>query len=202
MSGEVVWEGQSPDNPPKDKLRIDVEALTRTERGNTQADVPGRFSFDGGLLMDEYRLDFRSVPQGAYVKDISYGGHSILYAPLMIGSGTGSEGLRVTLGRDGGTISARVTNKDGNPVVDGTVVILPGDASSEAILAASYKTGKTDQSGSWTSPVVPPGKYHVLATTDAVDRSPEAIARLSKARTSATEVSLAPSGKASITLEQ
>jgi hypothetical protein len=201
VSGEVVWDGQSPETPPKEKLILMLGALTRSERAEVRSDVPGQFSFADGLLMDEFQLDFRNVPSGAYIKDISYGGRSILYAPFAVGSAMGEGGLRITLARDGGTIAVRITNKDGNPVVDCSVVLLPDNAASEAILAASYKSGRTGQDGSWSSPVVAPGKYHVLATNDAIDRSPKAIARLWKARTTAREVDLAPGGTASITLE-
>jgi hypothetical protein len=78
---------------------------------------------------------------------------------------------------------------------------MPADASNEAILAAAMRFGKTDQNGSWQSGTVAPGKYYAIATTDTIDRSPEAIGRLWKARTSAMEVQLAPQGKASVTLE-
>jgi hypothetical protein len=202
VTGEVVWDGpapQTPATPPK--LTLSVQAITRTERGNTQSEIPGTFSFEGGLAMDEFGLDISRLPPGAYVKDVEYGGHSILYAPLPVGKALGEGGLRITLGQDGGTVSARVTNKDGNPVADCTVVIMPAAASSEAILAASMRFGKSDQNGSWQSTVIPPGKYYAIATNDTIDRSPEAIGKLWKARTSATELELTAHGKTSVSLE-
>jgi len=134
------------------------------------------------------------------VKDIEYGGHSILYAPIPVGKATGDGGLRIILGQDGGSISARVTNKDGNPVADCSVALIPAAASSEAILAASMSSGRTDQNGSWQSGIIAPGKYYAVATNDTIDKSPESIGTLWKARTSATEVELTAHGKASVSL--
>jgi hypothetical protein len=177
-----------------------VQTITRTERGSTQASIPGEFTFEGGLLMDEYGLDITGVPAGVYIKDVTHGDRSILYQSLRVGTVMGNTGLRVILGRDGGTIGARVVDKDGNPVADCTVVILPATADNEAVFAAALKTGKTDQTGAWSSPTLAPGKYFVLATSDTIDRSPETTGKLWKARNRGEAVEIAPNGKASATL--
>jgi hypothetical protein len=80
------------------------------------------------------------------------------------------------------------------------VLILPATADSEAAFAAALKTGSTDQAGVWSSPTLPPGKYVVLATGDTIDRSPETIGKLRKARNRGEEVELAPNGNASVAL--
>jgi hypothetical protein len=210
VSGEVVFDGVAPEPPPTAtpdlalpstaKLRLDVEAITRTERGSVQSEIPGQFQFTGGLLMDEYALDIGGVPPGAYVKDVTNGGRSILYQTLRVGSALGDGGLRVILARDGGTVSARVADKDGNPVADCTVAVLPATADNEAVFAALVRNGKTNQSGAWTSPTLAPGKYFVLATSETVDRSPETTGKLWKARNRGEEVEIAPNSNASATL--
>jgi len=200
VNGEVAWDGPPPETPPTARLTLNVEAITRTERGNTESDIPGTFSFKDGLLMDEYDVTIGRIPRGVYVKDVTYGGRSIHYTGMQVGSASGDPTLRVVLARDGAMVTANVTDKDGNTVADCSVVIIPGDASNEAVLAAAFKTGKTDQNGRWTSPALAPGKYYLLATQDPVDRSPESIAALWKARTAALEVDAAPNGKPAVTL--
>jgi hypothetical protein len=200
VSGEVVFDGPAPEPPLTAKLRLSVQAITRTERGSVQAPIPGEFDFAGGLLMDEYGLDISGVPAGLYIKDVTYGDRSILYQALRVGSAMGNAGLRVILGRDGGTIGTRVADKDGNPVADCTVAILPAMSPSEAVFAAAVKTGRTDQTGAWSSPTLGPGKYFVLATSETVDRSPETTGKLWKARNRGEEVEIAPNGNASATL--
>ena len=200
VSGEVVFDGVAPETALTGKLRLNVQTITRTEYGSVQAPIPGEFAFADGLPMDEYGLDITGEPPGIYVKDVTHGDRSILHRTLRVGSAIGNAGLRVILGRDGGTIGTRVADKDGNPVADCTVVILPATADNEAIFAAALKTGKTDQTGAWSSPTLAPGKYFVLATSEPIDRSPETTGKLWKARNRGEAVEIAPNGKASATL--
>jgi hypothetical protein len=200
VPGEVVFDGPPPEPPLTAKLRLAAAAITRTEYGDVQSPIPGEFAFDDGLLMDEYGLDITAVPAGVYIKDVTYGGRSMMYQTLRVGSALGGAGLRVILGRDGGSIGTRVADKDGTPVADCTVVILPATASNEAEFATALKTGKTDQAGAWSSPTMPPGKYFALATGETIDRSPETTGKLWKARNRGEEVEIAPSGNASVAL--
>ncbi|MBZ5618259.1 MAG: carboxypeptidase regulatory-like domain-containing protein [Acidobacteriia bacterium] len=200
LAGEVVWDGPAPDPPLDAKLTLRLQAITRTERGSVDATIPGEFSLPGGLLMDDFGLQVSEVPKGVYIKDITYGGHSILYEPLRLGSAMGDAGLRIVLARDGGTASARVTDKDGNPVPECSIVMIPASAANEATIAAALTTGKTDLRGTWTSASLAPGKYFVLATSDTIDRSPESIAKLWASRTRAQEVDLNPNATATLTL--
>ncbi|MEO8597850.1 MAG: carboxypeptidase regulatory-like domain-containing protein [Candidatus Solibacter sp.] len=200
VAGEVAFDGPPPATPIDTKLGIAVIAVTRAERGNAQAAIPGAFTFDDGLLMDEYGTTFNAVPPGTYVKDVTYGDRSILNRTLRVGSAIGNASLRVVLARDGGSIAARVADKDGNPVADCTVVILPATAASEAEFAALMKTGQSDASGRWSGPQLAPGKYVVLATQDAINRSPEVIAKLWAARTRGEEVEVVAGGKPAVTL--
>jgi hypothetical protein len=200
VAGEVAFAGGSPGQPLDGKLRLHLETIARTERADVQSDLPGEFTFQGGVVPDEYGLDISGTPAGTYVKDVTYGNHSILYGTLRVGAAMGNPSLRVTLARDGGTVTARVTDKDGNPVANCAVVVMPVTAPSEAVFAAMLKTGRTDQSGVWTSAAMEPGKYLALATNDNIDRSPECISRLWKARNRGEEIEVAANGAPSLTL--
>ena len=85
-------------------------------------------------------------------------------------------------------------------MADAHVLLLPVTADSEASLAASMVSGQTDQNGAWKSPQVSPGKYHILASPLAVNKSPESIAKLWRARHRAQEVELTPNGTAQVKL--
>jgi hypothetical protein len=205
IPGEIVWDGAAP-APPAGR-RMSVVAFPLAQRFGRQqlasrvqftSAVPG--TFEAAALIDDYRLEAGRPPDGAYVTDITYGGRSVLHAPFRPGSATGEGGLRVILGLDGGTITANVTDRDGNPVPDVRVVAIPKTANSEAALAAMMTTGQADSSGSWTSPLLAPGGYYLVATTAPVDDSPESIARLWRARGQAEEVELAPSGRPRVTV--
>jgi hypothetical protein len=81
------------------------------------------------------------------------------------------------------------------------VLLFPANAASEADLAASMQSGATDQNGTWTSAALPPGKYFALAGPAAVDKSPESIGKLWRARTRAQEIELQPNLTARVSLE-
>ena len=106
--------------------------------------------------------------------------------------------LRIVLARDGGTVTVKIANKDGQPVPDCGVVLLPETANSEAALADGMITGQTDQNGTYTSSLIAPGKYFLLAEVNVPDRSPETIGRLLLARTHAQTAELAPNGQAQV----
>jgi hypothetical protein len=106
------------------------------------------------------------------------------------------------LGRDGGTIQAQVADDDGKPSADCNVLIFPGQPASMEELAAVLISGQTDQNGSYTSGLLPPGKYYVVASADRVYKRPESIASLWQARArSALEVDVPAKGSVRITVK-
>jgi hypothetical protein len=150
--------------------------------------------------MDDDNLDFGTLPAGVYVKDVEYGGRSIFHQVFRPGTAAGEAGLRVMLGADGGTIAFKVADKDGNPIPDLRVVVIPKKAGSEAVLAATMVSGQADPNGSWTTPTLAPGSYYAIATTARVDMSPEFIAQLWRARDRAAVVDVGVKGSAQVTL--
>lgn len=203
VSGEVDWDGVAPDTPPARPLTIIPQPVSRApfagEFQSPRISIPGPFKFDN-LYVDDYSLRIDNVPSDAYIKDLTYGGRSILHAPLRPGSVAGDQGVKIVLARDGATVAAKVVDKDGNGLPDMNVIVLPQVVSSEATLAEAMLTGQTDSTGAWTSSQLAPGKYYVLATASVVNKSPEAINRLWLARSKAKEVDLSPSASVSATI--
>ena len=203
LGGEVLWDGAAPEGPSTIRLSLSLTPLMRSsigmERANARMEIPGSFSIPH-LLPSDYALrPFLNAP-GLYIKDIAYAGRSILYEPLRLGSAIGNAGLRVVVARDGATLSARVQDKDGNPLPDVKVLVAPASIASEAMLQAALVTGQTDQSGQYKSHSLRPGKYLVLATSDRVEPTTESIDRFWRSRNRFQEVELAPAGSAEIKL--
>jgi hypothetical protein len=200
LPGEVELYGPAPETPLDAALNIDLRSLTRTIYPTAKSSIPGQFSFDG-LVPDEYSLEVRGLPAGYYLKDVTYGGQSVLRKSLRAGSGSADAAVRLVVARDGGTIAAKVANGDGSPVGNANVLLMPANAGSEAELAAFLQTGVTDQNGTWTSGALAPGKYFALASPDTMDKSPESIGKLWLARTRAEEIELQPNQTAQVSLE-
>jgi hypothetical protein len=131
---------------------------------------------------------------------MTYGTHSVLREPMRVGSAIGNAPLRVTIGTDGGMVQVTANDKNGNAIGDALVLVLPGQIASEAELAAAMISGQTDQNGAWTSSALAPGKYFVLATGDVVNKSPEDIGKLWRARGRGQQVEVGPNATAAVTV--
>ena len=204
VPGEVVWYGPPPEQPVSSKISVFVDPLTRARwgsdaSGDVKSSIPGNFSLPG-LLLDDYELRVHGIPHNLYLKDITYGGVSILHEPLGVGTAMGNATLRVIVAPDGGYVSAKVADKDGNPVPDSYVLIVPSSATSESALAANLTSGQTDQNGVYSSDMLAPGKYLVLANSAPVDSTPESIGKLLRSRSHAQEIEIAANRTVQITL--
>jgi len=202
VPGEVTWDGEAPADPVKGRVNITLTPLLRPgvlgERPGDRSEIPGTFTLKD-MTTGEYAVRASMNIPGVYVKDIRYAGHSIMYQPLRAGETPGT-GMQVVIARDGATISARVTNKDGAPVPDVSVLMIPSDVSSPAMLQAAMAAGQTDQTGVSTSHVLAPGKYYVIATESLINATPECIDRIWRALTKFTETTVAPDGTAQVSL--
>lgn len=202
LEGEVVWDGEAPATPTTLKVSLTLNPLLRApvanERASARVDIPGTFSIPG-LLPSDYAV--RVFPAGdLYVKDVQYAGQGVQYSPMRFGSAPGNLGMRVVLARDGARVSARAQDKDGNPLGDLRVYVIPGDVSSEAMLQAALVSGQTNQMGQYRSQTLRPGKYFVFATEERVNATPESIDNVWRSRNRFQEVELAAGGTAQVTL--
>ncbi|MBK9169000.1 MAG: carboxypeptidase regulatory-like domain-containing protein [Bryobacterales bacterium] len=206
VPGETAWEGGAPESLPPPAIRVWLNPIGRAsfsqERSAFEAKrpVPGTFTIPQ-VLLGEYEVELRDVPDEAYVKDILYGGQSIRHQPLRVGSAIGNASLRIVLGLDGGTVAVRAADREGKPAADVHIVLLPDAALTEAALADSLATGLADQMGYWMSGRLAPGKYHVLAVRAPINKSPERIGQLLRSRSRAKEVEVGPKAEVQVTVE-
>jgi hypothetical protein len=205
ISGEVVWDGPAPSQPVQGEIHLFVQPIGRpgwkgeNEWFNAKSQIPGQFSFPG-LFIDEYDVRIWGVPSDSYLKEATYSGTSMLSTPIVPGS-RGDSTMRIVLGRDGGVIQAKVVDKDGQAIPDTSLVIMPADVSSPALLADSVIRASSDQKGTYTSGRLAPGKYIVIATDSNADFSADCIDKLWAVRSKTQTIELAPNGSASVTVE-
>jgi len=204
MAGEVVLDGGEPATPITVKASVVLRSLKRApysgEESSARVDVPGAFSFPG-LFLDDYSVRTMVNSPGLYIKDVEYGGHSVMYQSIRPGSSLGETGLRVTIGQDGAKVGVRVVDKDGNPVPDMRIAIMPAEIRSEGMLASKLVSGLSDQAGQYTSGTLAPGKYYVAASGESVDATVDSIEKVWRSRTRFKEIDLAPSRTTQVTLE-
>jgi hypothetical protein len=193
LTGQVTWEREQPKKPFNARIAIILDSLTRASRETTsvRSAIPGEFSFES-IPVDEYSLRIMNVPRELYVKDITYGGRSVMRGPLGVGGAIGDAELLLVIGQDGGFLGASVADKEGRPISDGYVLVMPASARSEPELADAMISGQLDQNGFYNSDALAPGKYLVLASETRVDPTPEAMSRLWRARIRAKEIVIEP----------
>ena len=201
VSGEVAW-----DTPPLDPalqqvgLRIGLDPIFFAIRG-ADAVIPSSFSLVAVPAL-RYRVTVSEAQRTTvYVKDIVAGPSSVLRQPYV----PGSESLRITMGHDGSMIRAVVMSANAQPAIHSAVIAFPAEVQSEAELAATMIEGLTDEDGAFLTRPLRPGRYVVLATDDPppydtsgtagvphVQRSPETLNRILRARSRGQSVELAP----------
>jgi hypothetical protein len=201
--GLDVLDGPAPKDPITAKVSVYPQPRLRSSFGE---DVGGKYSIPGSfswkaLMVDDYAMRAFVNSPGLYIKDITYADRSVMYESLQLGSATGNAGLRVIVAQDGATLSVKVADKDGNPVADSHVVVMPAEVASEGVLAARLVSGQTDQTGQYTSPPLAPGKYFAAAKEEPVDATEESIRKLWMSRNHFSEVILAPNGQSQVTLQ-
>ncbi len=170
---------------------------------------PGTFSLDV-IVGSSYIAAISGLDSHSYVKDVQYGGSSILGQPFVPSGGDAK--LIVTIGSDAGSISATVLAANGQPVTGSAVLIVPVTARTESDVAATFRAGLTDENGKYHESGLPPGKYDVYATNEPppsrvdggggllIDRTPDAIGKILNARSRGKQVEVGPNGAASISL--
>jgi hypothetical protein len=188
LSGEVVLEGEATEEAGDSQTWIVLRPISRPqfpgEVLQVRSGIPGRFGFPS-LLLDEYIVQVVVRSPDLYLKDVKYGGISVMNATLRLGSVIGDGKLQVVIGRGSGSISIRVVDRDGEGIPGASVFVMPRTVVSEPELAATLIRGQSDQRGHYFRGSVPPGKYAVLAALDPVSSSPESIRKLFQARSKA-----------------
>lgn len=202
LSGEVAWDGEQPGRAPDAQIRIDLlgtgQSYQRWPSGTSS--LPGRFTVED-VYPEEYLVRASGTPDGFYVKDITYGGIGVLHGSLTPGAALGNATLKVVVARDGGTISARVADKDGNPVESASLCFLPAEAGTPAELETVFACSSTDAAGIGASGTLRPGKYRVVATSALMDHSVASIDALWGARLKGYEVELPPKGSVQVSVQ-
>lgn len=208
LEAEIVWaEGDSPEDSPEPVPDFGLNILPvgrnwfRGEAKYLRQPIPSRFTVDG-LFVGDYSLRISGLPRYAHIRDVTYGGLSILGMPLSVGSAFAGARLQIAVARDGGTlaIAAVASARGDEPASDAYVIVMPADAPAEAAIAGSLERGQTDGAGLWSSPQLAPGRYRVLVTREPIDHSPESIGKLWRSRALAREVEVQPGASVQLTV--
>ena len=212
LSGDAVFDPPPRGDTPEARIGADLRKVRdkhveETQSGSIRTSfsyggrirVPGSFSLQR-LPADDYAVDLRDLPEGCYVKEATLAGADILHAPLRLSEALDSR-LRIALACDAGSLQARVTDREGNPVSDVNVFVIPGDAGSAAALSMVVRQAAVENGWSGTVKPLPPGKYLVLAAHLDFDGSAEPFLKLWRWRSHAKEVEIGTNQSTRVMIE-
>src|SRR6185295_9324276 len=110
------------------------------------------------LFADDYEfVAVRRLPRGFYVKAVTQAGRDVTRDPIRPG-----DDLTITLSSGGPILNGVTVDKDGRPVHDATVILIPKDQWHSSTV--SIRTGQDGrfqiESG------IAPGEYSIVALSD------------------------------------
>jgi hypothetical protein len=215
VAGRALWGPPPPGKAAETPVNI---GFSKFFGGGQHADEPkASFGIGGGMFTgervrlpaefklrlpgDEFKLDVAPLPPGCYLKEAGWSGVRVRNRPVRIARGLPAGTLEIVIGCDSGSIGARVTDRDGNPVSNIHLYAMPAAADSAAAMAEDLLTGEVDKGWGTVSGVVPPGKYLVLACNVELDGTADPYLKLWQARGRATEVRVGARAAVRVTLE-
>jgi hypothetical protein len=178
-----------------------------TQRASTRIPFDGPFQTalpagQTGIPAGDYTVDVGAFgPNDAYLKELTYNDLKLADGVLRIAPGA-SGTLGILMARGTASLTVGVTDTDGKPVPNATVILVPDSVTTVPLLARFLQRGQTDQNGSFTSRPLMPGRYRVLATAQAVRWDvPDDLERILLVMFQAKEVELASKSALAVTLQ-
>jgi protocatechuate 3,4-dioxygenase beta subunit len=126
-------------------------------------------------------------PQGWAMKSVFVNGQDITDTPTEFPAGQTVNGMQIVLTKKVTTLTGQVTDSKGNPVLDATVVVFPGDEKLWTFQSRFIKAARPDQDGKYRVTGLPgPESYLVVALQGLEDGQagdPEFLATIKDAAT-------------------
>ena len=170
ISGTVSFEGTD----PPDFSRVRVTAPSAETSGtlgpnpNARVDKDGNFTLDGVSAGSHW---IRSAGQlnGWTLKSVLVTNRDVVDAPFELRSGQVLDNVRLVFTNKHQEINGTVTNEQGQPVTDFTVLAFGVDPDLWRPLARQIATARPDQNGKFQIRSLPPGNYY-LVTVDPAEQ--------------------------------
>jgi hypothetical protein len=155
---------QSPTVPDASQLRITVQSL---DQGTLGPNPQSRVEKDGTFTLDNVpggpHLIRAQAPRGWVLKSIVAEGRDIIDTPVDLRSGQKLAGVTITMTDRSASITGTVTDQQGAPVTDYTILAFPTDEDLWRPQARQIMTTRPDQNGTYQLKGLPAGDYYVAA---------------------------------------
>jgi hypothetical protein len=169
ITGTVTFlPGGSP-VPDFTQIRIGAPSLDQAAFGpqsNARVDKEGRFTLSG-VPAGPHLIRPTGNMRGWMLKSVTIAGQEMTDTPLTLRSGENLTSVEVVFTDKQSEINGTITNDQGTPVPDYTVLAFSSDPSLWRPLSRQIMTARPDQTGKYRIRGLPPGQYYVVTVDPA-----------------------------------
>ena len=168
-SGRVVTESGEPPVLPRDRMRVTGRPLD----GELNAGAPGAANVDSGRVLDNWTFTVggiygparirATVPEGWAVKAILQDGRDVSDTAFEMRTGETLTGLDIIVTDRITTVTGQLTDDQGAPLPDGTILVFATDAEKWVDESRFVRSVRPDQQGKYQVRGLPAGEYFAVA---------------------------------------
>ncbi len=168
INGVVTFLGAS-SPPDPTQFRITAPSTDQAAFGpqpNARLDRDGKFSL-AGVPSGLHFLRAAGNARGWNLKSVSIGGRDVTDTPIELRSGEALSNVAIVFTDRTTEINGTITNQQGAPASEYTVLAFPADASLWRPQARQIMTARPDQTGQYRIRGLPPGDYYIVTVDPA-----------------------------------
>jgi hypothetical protein len=169
LSGTVMFPSAATAPPDVTQFRVTAPS---TEPGfvgpqpNARLDNTGKFTL-AGVPAGPHLIRSAGSARGWSIKSVTVGGRDVTDSPIELRSGENVSNIVVVYTDKVNEISGTVTNDQGTPASEYTVLAFSTDASLWRPQSRQIATTRPDQTGHYRIRTLPPGEYYVVTVDPA-----------------------------------
>jgi hypothetical protein len=169
ISGTVSFNGAPGSAPDLSQFRITAPATDQSDVGpqpNARVGKDGAFVLSG-VPAGAHLVRSAGAARGFILKTVTINGRDVTDAPVQLRPGESLANLNVVFTDQQNEVNGTVTNEQGTPVPDYTILAFSTDASLWRPLSRQIMTARPDQTGKYRIRGLPRGEYYMVAVDPA-----------------------------------
>jgi carboxypeptidase family protein len=193
ISGTVTFAGAAGATPDLSQFRLTAPSADQTDLGpqaNARVGKDGAFEISG-VAAGSHFIRSAGAARGFILKAVTIGGRDVTDTPLALRAGETLASVSVVFTDQQNEINGTLTNEQGTPVPDFTVLAFSTDSSLWRPQSRQIMTSRPDQTGKYRMRGLPKGEYYLVAVDPAEQGEWFNPTYLDEHRQGATHVTLA-----------
>ena len=169
IGGVVTFTGTAGASPDLSQFRITAPSADQSDVGpqaNARVGKDGAFEISG-VAAGSHFIRSAGAARGFILKSVTINGRDVTDTPLQLRAGETLSSLNVAFTDQQNEINGTLTNEQGTPVPDFTILAFTTDASLWRPQSRQIMTTRPDQTGSYKIRGLPKGDYYIVAVDPA-----------------------------------